>query len=421
MSEKKKPSNIIKYSAYGNLMKEMERGQKGLNRPIPIGMPRLQRYMNGWQKRLYILLGGYTGSGKTAFADDAFILNPYDWYIKQQKKEDTDFKPKIHILDHSMERSKEYKLAKWTCKKLFVEHGILLDALDIIGRSFEKIEIPKPVQKILYGYEEYFAEMEDVVTIYDGAKTPTQIENNIDRLMIKHGNIFEEEDGVIYRIKRGKREAVKNISYDNAVQNRNGSYRYFEEITESGQTKLIFQGERIFIEYDPNVYFLVMNDHIGKLRKEGGMSDKQAIDHHSGTMGDRRDLYGITVVDISQFNRAISDPRRLADEQGVQPRLEDFKESGDPSENADVVLALFDPNRYQLKSCMEYILRQFLTAEKHNRFRGMYLLKNSWGADQVKLGMWFLGEIGMMKEIKPPQEISALEYEDLIAKIPKLR
>jgi hypothetical protein len=31
-------------------------------------------------------VGGLTGSGKTSFIDDCFVLNPFDWYIGEYNK-----------------------------------------------------------------------------------------------------------------------------------------------------------------------------------------------------------------------------------------------------------------------------------------------------------------------------------------------
>ena len=58
---------------YGGLDKEIEHG---LNQEqISMGFDRLN-YHVGLRKSTYYLIGGYTGSGKTSFLDDAFVLNP---------------------------------------------------------------------------------------------------------------------------------------------------------------------------------------------------------------------------------------------------------------------------------------------------------------------------------------------------------
>ena len=62
-------------------------------------------------------------------------------------------------------------------------------------------------------------------------------------------------------------------------------------------------------------------------------------------MGDLRDRYGYTVIDISQFNRSIGSVDRMKIKD-VSPEPDDFKGSGDLYENADVALGLFNPYKF---------------------------------------------------------------------------
>ena len=81
--------------SFEQLAKEVEIGLAGGNSGIPIGFDRLNRYM-GLRKRMYFLIGGNTGSGKTSFVDECFVLNPYDWYISPENK--TNIKLKIIVI-----------------------------------------------------------------------------------------------------------------------------------------------------------------------------------------------------------------------------------------------------------------------------------------------------------------------------------
>ncbi len=54
---------------------------EGLNKElISMGFDRLN-YHIGLRKATYYLIGGFTGSGKTTFLDDAFLLNPYEFVL----------------------------------------------------------------------------------------------------------------------------------------------------------------------------------------------------------------------------------------------------------------------------------------------------------------------------------------------------
>ena len=64
------------------LRKEVDKGLIAKSNGIPMGFNRLNRYI-GIRKGMYFLVGGLTGSGKTSFIDDCFVLNPFDWYISK--------------------------------------------------------------------------------------------------------------------------------------------------------------------------------------------------------------------------------------------------------------------------------------------------------------------------------------------------
>ncbi len=91
--------------SFEQLKQEVQQGLDGRNGGIPMGFDRLNRYI-GIRKSMYFLVGGLTGSGKTSFIDDAFVLNPFDWYISH-----SDPKIKLRIIYRSMERTRVYKLA----------------------------------------------------------------------------------------------------------------------------------------------------------------------------------------------------------------------------------------------------------------------------------------------------------------------
>ena len=109
------------------LKHEVELGLTGKNDGIPMGFNILNRYI-GIRKSMYFLVGGLTGSGKTSFIDDAFVLNPFDWYIMQK-----DSGLKLRIIYRSMERSRTYKLAKWVSRKIFLDQGIIIPVSKLLG------------------------------------------------------------------------------------------------------------------------------------------------------------------------------------------------------------------------------------------------------------------------------------------------
>jgi len=286
--------------SFEQLKQEVQQGLDGRNGGIPMGFDRLNRYI-GIRKSMYFLVGGLTGSGKTSFIDDAFVLNPFDWYISH-----SDPKIKLRIIYRSMERTRVYKLAKWVSRKIFLDHGIIIPVTKLLGWTDR---MNHDEHDLFLMYEDYMGRMDEVITIIDGPENPVGIAKELKAHALQHGRIEQVDE-------YNKRYFPNNE----------------REIT------------------------LVIIDHIGLLKTtKDQTTKKQAIDKMSDELRFARDFYGYTPVVVSQFNRDISNPIRIKNGD-VEPQLEDFAESSQTQNDADVVLALFDPMRYKVADPSGYNL-----------------------------------------------------------------
>jgi hypothetical protein len=310
---------------------------------------------------MYFLVGGLTGSGKTSFIDDAFVLNPFDWYISQK-----DPGIKLRIIYRSMERSRTYKLAKWVGRKIFLDHGVIIPVPKLLGWT-EKMSHDE--HDLFLMYEDYMNRMDDVITIIDGPENPVGIAKELKAHAVKHGRIEQIDE-------YNKRYFPNNES----------------EIT------------------------IVVIDHIGLLKTTKDHSTKkQAIDKMSDELRFARDFYGYTPVVVSQFNRDISNPIRIKNGD-VEPQLEDFAESSSTQNDSDVVLALFDPMRYKVADPSGYNLEKLKDEFGAKYFRNLRLIKNSYGEDDVRIGLGFMGQIGMFKELPRRKDMTDADYEAVVNK-----
>ena len=352
-------------SNFRRLRNEIDRGQEGRNKGIPMGFNRLNRYI-GVRKSMYYLIGGLTGSGKTSFIDDAFVLNPFDWYYENGiKNKNTNIK--LHIIYRSMERSRNYKLTKWLVRRIFLDTGIELSVGKVMGWSDEKLT--KEELALIDKYEPYMDAMEKVIEIHDGAENPVGIAKDL--------KAYAEANGKIVKRDKYNKEYVPN---------------------------------------DENLITLVIIDHIGLLKTTKDLNTKkQAIDKMSDELRYARDFYGFSAVVVSQFNRSIANPIRI--KQGdVEPQLEDFKESANTQDDADAVLALFDPIRYKVEDPSGYELDKLRDEHGGKFFRSLRLIKNSYGEDDIRVGLAFLGSIGVFKEMPKRREITDDDYTTIVDK-----
>jgi replicative DNA helicase len=128
-----------------------------------------------------------------------------------------------------------------------------------------------------------------------------------------------------------------------------------------------------------------------------------------------RDFYGYSPVVVSQFNRSISNPTRLKNGD-VEPQLEDFSDSSSTQNDADVVMALFDPMRYKVADPSGYDLDKLKDEYGAKYFRSVRLIKNSYGSDDLRIGLAFLGELGLFKELPRKKDITDSDYESITNK-----
>jgi hypothetical protein len=346
--------------SFEQLKQEVQQGLDGRNGGIPMGFDRLNRYI-GIRKSMYFLVGGLTGSGKTSFIDDAFVLNPFDWYISH-----SDPKIKLRIIYRSMERTRVYKLAKWVSRKIFLDHGIIIPVTKLLGWTDR---MNHDEHDLFLMYEDYMGRMDEVITIIDGPENPVGIAKELKAHALQHGRIEQVDE-------YNKRYFPNNE----------------REIT------------------------LVIIDHIGLLKTtKDQTTKKQAIDKMSDELRFARDFYGYTPVVVSQFNRDISNPIRIKNGD-VEPQLEDFAESSQTQNDADVVLALFDPMRYKVADPSGYNLEKLKDEYGGKYFRSLRLIKNSYGEDDVRIGLGFMGQIGMFKELPRRKDMTDADYDSVVNK-----
>lgn len=346
--------------SFEDLKREVQAGLDGRNNGIPMGFERLNKYI-GIRKSMYTLIGGLTGSGKTSFVDDAYVLNPFDWYISQK-----DSNIKLRIIYRSMERSRTYKYAKWVSRKIFIDKGVIIPVSKLLGWTDK---MTHDEHDLFLMYEDYIDSIKEVITIIDGPDNPIGVAKHL------------------------KEHALAN-----------------------GVIEQIDQYNKRYIPNNENEITIVIIDHIGLLKPtKDNPTKKGTIDKMSDELRHVRDFYGYSPVIVSQFNRSIGNQTRLKNGD-VEPQLEDFADSSQTQNDADVVLSLFDPMRYKVEDSIGYDLKKLVDNVGAKYYRSLRLIKNSYGEDDMRIGLGFLGQIGMFKELPKVKYMNESTYDDIINK-----
>lgn len=333
-----------------NLIKErVDRGVAGQNAGLPMGFDRLVEYLPGIQQSTYYLVGGETSSGKTALVDNCFLYNPYDFISSGNTN------IKLKVIYYSFEIEKSIKLTKAICRKIYLDHGLLLDVNYILSRG--KNRITQDHYNLVMQYSDYIDKMQDVLEIIDKPTNPTGIWTHL-------------------------------LNYSHSVGTWDNS-----------------QALSSYTPKDPNLYTIIVIDHLGLVKGERGYTKKENIDKLSEYMILLRNKCNFIPVLISQFNRSLSSSDRFKIER-VTPQLSDFKDSGNPAEDANVVMSIFSPQRYNIPEYRDYNIEML-----GNRFRSISLLKNRDGEADVNIGLKFIGEVGHFSEFPKASDMKLENYK----------
>jgi hypothetical protein len=266
-----------------------------------------------------------------------------------------------------MERSRTYKFAKWISRRIFLDYGMIIPVSKMLG--WQKEKMTKDEHDLFLTYRDYMGELNECVTIIDGPENPVGIAKEL------------------------KAHALEN-----------------------GTIERLDEFNKIYIPNHENEVTIVVIDHIGLLKTTRDQpTKKEAIDKMSDELRYARDFYGYTPVVVSQFNRSISNPMRIKNGD-VEPQLEDFAESSSTQNDADIVMALFDPLRYKVADPSGYNLDKLKDEYGAKYFRSLRLIKNSYGEDDIRIGLGFLGQIGMFKELPRRKDMTDDDYGRVVNK-----
>ena len=340
------------------LKKEVDNGIQGRNSGIPMGFRRLNKYI-GIRKRIYTVIFGATGSGKSAFCHSAYILHPFDWWYANKNTSNV----KLKFILFSMERSKVYTLAKWTSRKIFLDQGVNIPIAKLLG--WWDTKLTKDEHDMFLMYENYINELTAICDIIEGAQNPT------------------------------------------------GIYKYVRKYAETnGTIENINEYDKIYHPCHPNEIVIPIVDHFGLIKMEKGMSKKEAIDKTSEYFQWMRDFLGYTPIGVSQINRDLSNPIYQKMD-AFEPNIDQIKESGRPAEDSDVVVSLFQPSRYKTNDASYNNVSKFISPEGADCFRSIKILKNTYGESDLRIGMGFHGSTGTFAELPKPKDMDSFDFETL--------
>jgi hypothetical protein len=358
--------------------------------PNPLG-DRISKVFNLLPSR-YTLIGGSTGSGKTALTDFMYVLNPFHHIRGKNLKNDTDIHWEVNYF--SLERKQMFKHAKWISWLIYVDYGFKIPADRILGWDGEVLS--EELYTIVKGYWKILEELLEHVTIYDGKVQISVIEDLVKQKALQLGNFYHTNMEGLF-LNDNPIPIKTYAEHGRAVTNKIGTHIVLD-FEYKGESYSLKQHSHKYFLHNPKTFVYFVIDGIGLLGGSKFSDKKSSIDRVSEILADARDKFGFSPVIVSQFNRSIGDVSRHKHHgNDLSPQLEDFQGSSQTSHDADLVLAIFDPFRYKAydkEGCYgDYNITQgMMSPQGFCRFRSLHVLKNSFGIDGKKFGMLFVGE-----------------------------
>lgn len=342
-----------------SLFVKIKDGLKGINIGISTGLPKLDEIIAGVQKATLYDIAAGLGVGKTSLALYAFIYYPLKTYLNN---------PNFKIIYFSLEMTAEILLAKLLSLHIYDTYNIEVSYKKLMSRT-KNNRLSEEEFKIVANCELWLHQVEQSLIIYDKALTSDGLYAFLKQYSTDNGNWISGEKGETY------------------------------------------------VANNPDCLTLVVLDHMGLLKKKVGQSMKDAIDTTSSELIYFRNKCSYSALMLQQLNRTASSmDRRKAELQETE--LQDLKDSGGPSEAADVVLSLFFPHREKMVTYRGFkIAKGFREA-----FRSIVVLKNRYGECDSIVPLNFFGSIGLFKELDEPSQYEMLtDYSPHIYLFPKVK
>lgn len=352
---------------YQQIADNRDNHQKGYYNCIPFtGMERLERFIPGLEQDTYYLLTASSGVGKSKLARNLFIHNPY-----QYVQNNPDSGIKLTVKYFSLEESKKKVILSEISKYLHSRYGLTVSIKQLQSRGrFNTIDT-EILSKIKEA-EEYVTNYLKTVDIIDSIRNPTGIYKYMRNYALEVGRYYDK-DGVQLTdqehldIVAARGEAYKKISF----------YR----------------------KNHPKHYVIVLVDHISLLNTENGLSQWQTIGKYSSDYCLRmRDKFGFIPVNVQQQASAKEQVeynfKGNSIEEKLEPSLEGLGDNKTTQRDANVVLGLFAPDRYNIEQHNGYDITFF-----RDKYRSMSILKDRDGIANKKLPLFFNGAVDFFKEL----------------------
>lgn len=324
-----------------SLLKEIDIGREGKAQGYSMGLPKTESIIDGVTKRTMTVIASGTGQGKSSFVLYAYVYRPLMEHL-----EDDNF----YVSYFSLEMPATVIFGKLLSTYIFEKYHKELSITEILSRKKGYILSDKNYE-LIKDCVEWLNKIEKKIHVYDKSL-------NADKL---------------YAILMQKLE----------------QFGQFEEN----------ENRKVYLPHNPDLLYEVVIDHAGLLKPSNGRTKKGEMDTATAYLVTLRNMCGLSPTIIQQINREQSNIERFkAGRTGIQ--LSDLKETGDISDAAEVIIALYGPNRDKLNTYRGYDIKKL-----GDFIRIIQFLKTRFGSCDVEIAVNYQGKINVWAELPLPNDI----------------
>lgn len=361
--------------AFNQLVRNRDKKISGGYNSIPFGLKRLQYYIPGVQHSNYTIVTANSGIGKSKFTKNMYVFRPFD-FLEANPGLDIKFNVLYFCLEEPA-RAFMQSLFAYRLRREFNERISIKELRSELAPDDSTAVVPLDTLEKIRQQEDYYRKFQNSVTLIEDARKPYAIFKRCVDYMESIGD---------YTMKPAKVWDPKDKTYT---------------------TKII--KDRYFTEH-PDHYVVIVIDHISLLEPEKGQDLFEAIRVLSNTyLVQLRNRYHCTIVVVQQ---QASDKEKqqytykgTSIEAKLEPSLDGLGDCKLTQRDADEVLGVFAPDRYEIHDHRGYDIEKL-----RDNYRSLSVLKSRDGEANLRLGFFFDGASNYIAELPRATEMTKDHY-----------
>jgi len=374
-----------------NFVVAYEAGKRGENIGLTTGMLPLDRAIGGVQKKAMYVVAAGPKVGKSTFVDMCFVIEPMLEYMENLKK-NPEMKMRAHWIYFSFEISRVEKEAKFMAYFFYKDYG--LNQFDYNGEMVEisaNYLLGKTKSKTT-GLPILVTPEHDVIVkqLYKDRIVP----------------IFGKYDGITgNKIVQGLMDCVEQRANPTGMRNYilhyakdKGTFIKEKYTTRDEKENPITKERTVgYKPKNPELYTIIITDHVRKLYEERGYNMKQLIDKWAEYQVELRNWCSFTFVNVVHINRALASVERIKFmKETLYPTGDDIKDTGNLSEDANFVITLFNPKDEKYNIDVHFGIQ----LDNYPNYRSIHLVESRGTPCPQHLATQMYGNINLFKPIE---------------------